>query len=141
LITVGVEEVVVDTTVAGFALLRAFSTRVGFLAVVVLTSILSADSSFFVTLTALAPFLALTGVDFLLTLISAAVAICAAAVLAEAAAAEAAKLFFFFMEAVDVVTELELSTEINEMSDLSDLVDESVSRLRRFFSLFSRLST
>ena len=128
-----------------------------------MTSILSADSSFFVTLTALAPniktvyenpksinrfflffilpFLALTGVDFLLTLISAAVAICAAAVLAEAAAAEAAKLFFFFMEAVDVVTELELSTEINEMSDLSDLVDESVSRLRRFFSLFSRLST
>ena len=74
----------------------------------------------------------------MLTLISAAVAICAAAVLAEAAAAEAAKLFFFFMEAVDVVTELELSTEINEMSDLSDLVDESVSRLRRFFSL-SRL--
>ena len=129
---------------------------------VVLTSILSADSSFFVTLTALTPniktvyenpqsiklfrffilpFLALTGVDFLLTLISAAVAICAAAVLAEAATAEAAKLFFFFMEAVDVVTELELSTEINEMSDLSDLVDESVSRLRRFFSLFSRLST
>lgn len=105
-----------------------------------MTSILSADSSFFVTLTALTPFLALTGVDFLLTLISAAVAICAAAVLAEAAAAEAAK-FFFFMEAVDVVTELELSTEINEMSDLSDLVDESVSRLRRFFSLFSRLST
>lgn len=141
MITVGVEEVVVDTTVAGFALLRAFSTRVGFLAVVVLTSILSADSSFLVTLTALAPFLALTGVDFLLTLISAAVAICAAAVLAEAAAAETAKLFFFFMEAVDVVTELELSTEINEMSDLSDLVDESVSRLRRFFSLFSRLST
>lgn len=106
-----------------------------------MTSILSADSSFLVTLTALAPFLALTGVDFLLTLISAAVAICAAAVLAEAAAAETAKLFFFFMEAVDVVTELELSTEINEMSDLSDLVDESVSRLRRFFSLFSRLST
>ena len=54
------------------------------------------------------------------------------------AAAEAAKLFFFLIEAVVVVTELELSTEINEMSDLSDLVDESVSRLRRFFSL-SRL--
>ena len=83
------------------------------------------------------PFLALTGVDFLPTLFSTTVAICAAAVLAEAAA-EAAKLFFFLIEAVVVVTELELSTEINEMSDLSDLVDESVSRLRRFFSL-SRL--
>lgn len=82
------------------------------------------------------PFLALTGVDFLPTLFSTTVAICAAAVLAEAA--EAAKLFFFLIEAVVVVTELELSTEINEMSDLSDLVDESVSRLRRFFSL-SRL--
>ena len=31
-------------------------------------------------------------------------------------------------------TEFELSTEINEISDLSDLVEESVSRLRRFFS-------
>lgn len=127
-ITVVVEEVVVDPTVAGFALLRAFSTRVGFLTVVELTSILS--SSFFVTLTALAPFLALAVVGFLLTL--------SAAVTAEVAAAAAALLFFL---AVVVVTEFELSTEIKEMSDLSLLVDESVSLLRRFFSFSMPPST
>ena len=68
------------------------------------------------------PFLAFTGVDFFETL---------------SACAETTPEFFFFDEVAVVAvafTEFELSTEINEMSDLSDLVEESVSRLRRFFS-------
>ena len=57
---------------------------------------------------------------------------------AEVVAAAAALLFFL---AVVVVTEFELSTEIKEMSDLSLLVDESVSLLRRFFSFSMPPST